>query len=51
MKKLKKDQANTNDIMEKKTLALHATNVELEEQLKRKVASDKRRQENSEHRC
>ena len=33
MKKQKKDQANTNDIMEKQTAALHATNVELQEQL------------------
>jgi hypothetical protein len=30
MKKLKKDQANTNDIMEKKMAALEATNVELQ---------------------
>ncbi len=52
MKKLKKDQANTNDIMKKKTAALHATNVELNEQLKRKVVkNDKRRQENSDQRC
>ncbi len=50
MKKLKKDQANTNDIMEEKTAALDATNVELQKQLKRQVANDKRRQENSEQR-
>ncbi len=51
MTKLKKDQANTNDIMDNKTAVLHATNVELEEQLKQKVESDKPRQENSDHRC
>ena len=47
MKKLKKDQANTNDIMEKKIAALDATNVELQEQLKRQMANAKRREENS----
>ena len=37
--------------MKNKKAVLHATNVELEEQLKRNAASDKRRQENSDHRC
>ena len=36
--------------MEKQTAALHATNVELQEQLKRKVSNDKRKQENSDQR-
>ena len=50
MKKQKKDQANTNDIMEKKAGALQEANVELQQQLARNVAIDKRRHENSEQR-
>ncbi len=47
MKKQKKDQANTNYIMQKKAGALQEANVELRQQLARNVANDKRRHENS----
>ncbi len=50
MKKQKKDQGNTNDIMEKKAGALQEANVQLQQQLVRNVANDKRRHENSEQR-
>ena len=50
MKKQKKDQANTNDIMEKTARALQEVNVELQQQLARNVANEKRRNENSEQR-
>jgi hypothetical protein len=50
MKKQKKDQANSNDIIEKKAGALQEANDELQQQLARNVANDKRRHEKSEQR-
>jgi hypothetical protein len=50
MKKQKKNQANSNDIIEKKAGALQEANDELQQQLARNVANDKRRHEKSEQR-